>query len=173
QACDPLEQTTREGTQHVQVPALDDAQALEVRREALDRIDRAPQLALLLRPVGVRVAARVARLPVAEDVQEHGPLSGLEQRALAADRVGDRERVAPVDDLGVEAHLVEAAGEPGEAVVAHRLTSGLPAHRVEVVDEEEDDGETAAVPLVPEPAELLHPGEVDRLPDDAAAARAA
>ena len=114
----------------------------------------------------------MARLPVAEDVQEHGPLSGLEQRALAADRVGDRERVAPVDDLGVEAHLVEAAGEPGEAVVAHRLTRGLPAHRVEVVDEEEDDGETAAVPLVPEPAELLHPGEVDRLPDHAAAARA-
>src|SRR6266545_6774339 len=74
--------------------------------------------------------------------------------------------------LDVETGLIEAERHPGERVVAHRLALRLSAHGVEVVEEEEEHGQPPAKALLPEEPELLHAGEVDRLPDHAAPGRA-
>ena len=139
--------------------------------ERRNRVDRVPEVRFLARPVRRRVARRVPAEPVALAVDQDRAFARGDLLLRAGDRVCDRERVRAVDRLCVHVLRIDAGADAGELLVAHRLADRLPAHAVEVVHEEEDHRQSAAVLLVEQRPELRHRGEVHRLPDRSAAAR--
>ena len=70
------------------------------------------------------------------------------ERALARNGIGDRERVRPVDRLGMERIGRDARPDPRQTLPPHRLAHGLAAHGVEIVGKEKEDRQ-------PQPARQL------------------
>ncbi len=108
---------------------------------------------------------------VGERIEEDRSAAFAEDLLLAADGVDDREGVVAVDALGVHLLGVDARTDAREDVVAHRLAGGLAAHAVLIVEDVEDDRESALVRAFPEHLVLVHRGEAERFPHRSAAHR--
>src|SRR4051812_15814013 len=93
---------------------------------------------------------------VRDRVEQYRPVFLLDDELLATNPIDDRERVEPVDALGMHLIRREAGAEARENFKAHRLAYGLATHAVEVVDEVDDQREPAAMRLGPQLLELIH-----------------
>ena len=111
----------------------------------------------------------MAQQTVSDHIQQDRAVVVLQQLHLALVGVDDSQGVPAVDTLGV--HLVggDTGADTGQQVIGHGLTAGLAAHAVGVVEDVEDDRQTALHALFPQSLQLVHGGKVEGFPNGAAA----
>ena len=111
----------------------------------------------------------MAAQTIGQHVQQHGALVLLDKLQLAAIGVDNGQGVHAVHALGIHLVLGDAGAHPGQLAIGHGLAVGAAAHAVAVVHEVEDHRQAALVFVGPQGLQLIHGGEVQRLPHGAAA----
>ena len=105
--------------------------------------------------------------PIGLTVDQDRTVAALNVLSSRDHGVDDGKRIIAVDRLGVHVLGVDAGADAGQPLVRHGLADRLAAHAVEVVDDEEDDGQPASVLGIHERLQLRHGGEVEGFPDRA------
>ena len=133
------------------------------------RIDSLPCGNLFLCAVGGSIAGGVSGITIGEHIQQHRSLTVLDKLLLALVGFNYCKRIVAVYALCMHLAGGNARAHSCKNIVSHGFAVGLSAHAVLVVENIEDDGQSAFVSLVPQLGVLIHRGEVHSLPNRAAA----